>query len=192
MSSRSRLTCSSVRSRTRVSGLTLVCVRIFCAVGRPIPKMYVRATSTRFSRGMSTPAMRAIGYPCRCLCLGLVQMTITVPWRRMTLQLSQRALTEALTFNGSSTRACCARRGLLQPIADAAARQVVGRELDPDPVSRKDPDEVHPELAADVGQDAVAVLKLDGEHRVGKRFDDRSFHFDRISLSHPSGFPFSR
>jgi hypothetical protein len=31
-----------------------------------------------------------------------VQMTITVPWRRMTLQLSQRALTEALTFNGSS------------------------------------------------------------------------------------------
>jgi hypothetical protein len=34
--------------------------------------------------------------------LGLLQMTITVPWRRMTLQLSQRALTEALTFNGSS------------------------------------------------------------------------------------------
>src|SRR5690348_10639715 len=53
---------------------------------------------------MSTPAMRAIDYPCRCLCFGLVQMTITVPWRRMTLQLSQRALTEALTFNGSSTR----------------------------------------------------------------------------------------
>jgi hypothetical protein len=25
-----------------------------------------------------------------------------VPWRRMTLQLSQRALTEALTFNASS------------------------------------------------------------------------------------------
>jgi hypothetical protein len=42
--------------------------------------MYVRATSTRFSRGMSMPAMRAIDpYPCRCLCLGLVQMTITVP-----------------------------------------------------------------------------------------------------------------
>jgi hypothetical protein len=27
-------------------------------------------------------------------------MTITVPCRRMTLQLSQRALTEALTFKG--------------------------------------------------------------------------------------------
>jgi hypothetical protein len=32
-----------------------------------------------------------------------VQMTITVPWRRMTLQLSQRALMEALTFNVSSS-----------------------------------------------------------------------------------------
>jgi hypothetical protein len=37
-------------------------------------------------------------------------MTITVPWRRMTLQLSQRALTEALTFNGSSTRVLGAGR----------------------------------------------------------------------------------
>src|SRR4029450_10275083 len=160
MSSRSRLTCSSVRSRTRVSGLTFVCVRIFWEGGRPIPKMYVSATSTRFSRGMSTPAMRAIDYPCRCLCFGLVQMTITVPWRRMTLQLSQRALTEALTFNGSSTRACLwrARRGLLQPVRDPAPGEVVRRQLDPDAVTRQDPDEVHPELAADVGQDAVTVL----------------------------------
>jgi hypothetical protein len=27
-------------------------------------------------------------------------MTMTVPWRRITLQLSQRAFTEARTFNG--------------------------------------------------------------------------------------------
>src|SRR4029453_17058989 len=157
MSSRSRLTCSSVRSRTRVSGLTFVCVRIFWGVGRRRTKMYVRATSTRFSRGMSTPAMRAIDYPCRCLCFGLVQMTITVPWRRMTLQLSQRALTEALTFNGSSTRVQSTGGpvGLLQAVGDAAAGQVVGRQLDPDAVSRQDPDEIHPQLAADVGQDAM-------------------------------------
>src|SRR5262245_51273570 len=143
---------------------------------------------------MSTPAMRAIDYPCRCLCLGLVQMTITVPWRRMTLQLSQRALTEALTFNGSSTRVCVVvpARGLLQPVGDPAAGEVVGRQLDPDAVTRQDPDEVHPELAADVGKDAVAVLKLDGEHRVGERLDNRPFHFDRISLGHSSVFPFSR
>src|SRR6478672_12005754 len=148
--------------------------------------MYVRAISTRFSRGMSTPAMRAIAYPCRCLCFGLVQMTITVPWRRMTLQLSQRALTEALTFNGSSTRACLDRQlaGLLQAVGDSAAGQVVGRKLDPDAVPRQDPDEVHPKLAADVGQDAVAILQLDGEHRVGQRLDDRPFHFDRITFGH--------
>src|SRR5690349_5671230 len=112
---------------------------------------------------MSMPAMRAIDQPCRCLCLGLVQMTITVPWRRMTLQLSQRALTEALTFNGSSTRgdARPATAGLLQAVGDSAAGEVVGRKLDPDAVSRQDPDEVHPQLAADVGQDPVAVLQLD-------------------------------
>ena len=87
--------------------------------------MYVRAISTRFSRGMSTPAMRAIGYPCRCLCLGLLQMTITVPWRRMTLQLSQRALTEALTFNGSSIVTCVSC--LLESVGDAAPGQVIRR-----------------------------------------------------------------
>jgi hypothetical protein len=144
---------------------------------------------------MSMPAMRAIDYPCRCLCFGLVQMTITVPWRRMTLQLSQRALTEALTFNGSSTRACltvACPQGLLQSVRDPAAGEVVGRQFDPDTVTWQDPDEVHPELAADVGKDAVAVLKLDGEHRVRERLDDRPFHFDRISLCHPSVFPFSR
>src|ERR687889_563435 len=108
MSSRSRLTCSSVRSRTRVSGLMFVCVRIF-------------------SRGISTPAIRAIGYPCRCLCLGLVQITITVPWRRITLQLSQRALTEALTFKRILDR-------LLEAVGDPATGQVVRRKLDADPV----------------------------------------------------------
>src|SRR5919198_407028 len=189
MSSRRRLTCSSVRSRTRVSGLIFVCVRIFWLVGRPMPKMYVSATSTRFSRGISTPAIRAIAYPCRCLCLGLVQMTMTVPWRRMTLQLSQRALTEALTFMGPSARA----KRLLEAVRDPSASEVVGRELDSDAVAGQDPDEVHPELSADVGQDAVAVFQLDCEHRVGEGFDYRPFDFDRISLGHRRRcFPFSR
>jgi hypothetical protein len=39
--------------------------------------------------------------PWRCLCLGSrLQMTITRPWRRMTLQCSQMGLTEGLTFMG--------------------------------------------------------------------------------------------
>src|SRR5439155_8601839 len=153
----------------------------------------VRATSTRFSRGMSTPAIRAIAYPCRCLCFGLVQMTITVPWRRMTLQLSQRALTEALTFTGSSCRPGSVRCGLLESIGDAAASQVVGRKLDANPVARQDPDEIHPELPADVGKDLVAVLQFDGEHRVGQRLDDGTLDFDRVLLGHRRRcFPFSR
>src|SRR5258708_8342975 len=60
MTSRNRFTWSSVRSRTRVSALTLVCTRIVWGVGSPRPKMYVSAISTRCSRGMSTPAIRAI------------------------------------------------------------------------------------------------------------------------------------
>jgi hypothetical protein len=120
-------------------------------------------------------------------------MTITVPWRRITLQLSQRALTEALTFNGSScSLVLVPEDGLLQSVGDAAASQVVGRELNPDAVPRQDPNEIHPELSRNVGQYTVAVLKLDSEHRVRKGFDDRSFDFDRVSLCHGRcWFPFS-
>ena len=35
-----------------------------------------------------------------------------------------------------------------------------------------------------MGEHPVAILKLDREHRVGERLDDRPFHFDRISLGH--------
>src|SRR5688572_6284246 len=112
-------------------------------------------------------------------------MTMTVPCRRMTLQLSQRALTEALTFNGFLE--------LLEPVRDPAAGQVVGRQLHADAVSRQDADEVHPKLAADVGEHAMAVLELDREHRVRERLDDRSLDFDRVSLGHGLAcFPFSQ
>ena len=56
-------------------------------------------------------------------------MTITVPLRRMTLQLSQRALTEALTFNGSS---------LLESVSDPAAGEVVWRNFDRDAIAGQD------------------------------------------------------
>jgi len=38
----------------------LVCDRIFSAVGRPMPYTYGSENATCLSRGMSTPAMRAI------------------------------------------------------------------------------------------------------------------------------------
>src|SRR6476620_5491507 len=105
---------------------------------------------------MSTPAMRAIGlpYPCRCLCLGFVQMHITTPWRRTILQLSQRVLMDALTFNGSSSCLATVRQDgcLLQSVRDPAARQGVGRELHAHAVAGQDPDEVHPELSGNMRQ----------------------------------------
>jgi len=42
------------------------------------------------------------GYPWRCLCRTLSQMTMTRPWRRITLHLSQIFLTLGLTFTGIS------------------------------------------------------------------------------------------
>src|SRR2546422_7517011 len=89
--------------------------------------MYVRATSPRFSRGRSTPAILAISpsplssagfaratllgggtgrgakppsgvYPCRCLCRGFLQMMRVTPRRLTTLQCSQRAFTDGFTF----------------------------------------------------------------------------------------------
>src|SRR5699024_7367423 len=51
---------SSVRSRTRVSSETPASLRTFCAVVFPTPKIYVREITTRLSRGISIPAIRAI------------------------------------------------------------------------------------------------------------------------------------
>src|SRR6476659_752262 len=63
--------------------------------------MYVSPISSFFSRGRSTPAIRAI-YPCRCLCLGFrLQMIRTTPWRLITLQCSQIGLTLLRTFTGA-------------------------------------------------------------------------------------------
>lgn len=135
-------------------------------------------------------------YPCRCLCFGLVQMTITVPWRRITLQLSQRALMEALTFNGSSVVEAARQPGrnwLSQPVRDSAARQVVRGEFDPNTVPRQNSNEVHPKLPGNVGQHPMSVLKFNSEHGVRERLKNRTLYFDRVSLGHGRGcVPFSR
>src|SRR3954452_13266705 len=47
---------------------------------------------------MLMPEMRAMPYPCRCLCRGFEQMTSTAPWRRMILHFSHMGLTEGRTF----------------------------------------------------------------------------------------------
>ena len=46
--------------------------------------------------------MRAICYPCLCLCFWFAQMILTTPWRRTTLHFTQIFLTDDLTFTVSS------------------------------------------------------------------------------------------
>src|SRR4051794_35831822 len=67
---------------------------------------------------------------------------------------------------------------LLVAVDDAAAGQVVGRELHDHAVLGEDADVVLPHLAADVGQDLVTVLQLHAEHRVGERLDDPALDLD--------------
>src|SRR5713101_3898982 len=67
-------------------------------------------------------------------------------------------------------------------VDDAAARQVVGRELDADAVARRDADEVAAHAAGRVGDELVAVLKLHLEHRVRQSLRDRGVHDDRLFL----------
>jgi hypothetical protein len=47
--------------------------------------------------------IEARAQPWRCLCRGFGQITITTPWRRITLHLSQIGLTLGLTFIVLST-----------------------------------------------------------------------------------------
>src|ERR1700728_2439755 len=72
---------------------------------------------------------------------------------------------------------------LLVPIHDAAARQIVGRQLYRYAVAGQDADEILPHLARDVREHLMLVLQLDAKHGVGKRFDHRGHHFDGVFLA---------
>ena len=133
--------------------------------------------SSRFSRGMSTPAIRAMAYPCLCLCrLLAVQMTMTRPWRRMILHFSHIGFTLGRTFTTTLYLL------LLVAIGDSPTLEVVGRDLDLHPVTWKDADPVHAHFSGAVGQYFVAVLELHFEHRIGKGLLDHPFEDDRIFL----------
>src|ERR1700680_3593917 len=129
---------------------------------------------------MSTPAMRAMvaPQPCRCLCLGLVQMTRPPRRRRMTLQCSHMGLTLGLTFMLPS---------LSIAVGDATSGEVVGRDLHLDTIAGQDPDAVHPHLPGGMGQDLMAIFQPNLEHGVGERFDDLSLHHDRVFLGFRQG-----
>ena len=69
---------------------------------------------------------------------------------------------------------------LLVAIRDATALQVVGRELNLDAITGKNPDVMHAHLAGDVGQYLVPVFEFDPKHRVRERLDHRPLEDDRV------------
>jgi hypothetical protein len=74
--------------------------RLIALAGPLAPPNGVSGEGQRWQGSGDTRASNSPGYyPWRCLCLGsFLQMTITTPWRRITLQLSQRGFTDARTF----------------------------------------------------------------------------------------------
>src|SRR5689334_19262148 len=113
--------------------------------------------------------------PWRCLWRGFSQITMTRPWRRITLHLSQIFFTLGLTF---TCQPFLTRGGLLVPVDDPTSREVVRRELHHDPVLGEDPDVVLAHLAADVGVHLVSVGQLDPEHGVGKGLHNGALDLD--------------
>ena len=76
------------------------------------------------------------------------------------------------------------RLGVVLAVAecDPPARQVVRRELDDDPVTRKHADVILAHSPAEMSKHLVAILKLNGEHRVGERIENLAFNGDRIRI----------
>src|SRR3954468_1163000 len=106
-------------------------------------------------------------------------MTMTRPWRRMTLHLSQIGLTLGLTFTAVSSLLwlSCWDRSLVA-VDDATPGEVVGRQLHDNAVLGEDADVVLAHLAADVGQHLVPVAQFHPEHRIGQGLDDPAFDLD--------------
>jgi hypothetical protein len=115
-------------------------------------------------------------------------MTMTRPWRRITLHLSQIGFTLGLTFTALllvSTRPRAKHRelgltsvGLLVSVDDASACEVIRREFNDHAVLRKDPDVVLPHLPADVGEHLVTVAQFHPEHGIRQWLDHSAFDLD--------------
>src|SRR5256885_12408557 len=78
---------------------------------------------------------------------------------------------------------------LLVAEGNPAARQVVGRELDPNPVPDQDPDVELAHLPRGIRQDRLAGLELHLEHRVRQRLDHLGVHLDRLFFA-GGGLPY--
>jgi hypothetical protein len=70
-------------------------------------------------------------------------------------------------------------------VRDAASRQVIRRELDGNTVAWKNADVICPHFAGQMAKHIVAILELDGEHRVRKRVNDFAIDGDCIGVCAP-------
>src|SRR4051812_26039032 len=64
------------------------------------------------------------------------------------------------------------------PVDDPPSTEVVGGELDPDPVAREHADAVPPHLPGGVAERLVAVLEADLVHAVAERFENLAVELD--------------
>src|SRR5690606_4203657 len=76
----------------------------------------------------------------------------------------------------------CGEGGSAVAEHDPSFREVVGRELDRDPVARRHAYVVPPHLARQMRRDDVAVVELHAEKGVREGVDDGALHFDRLFL----------
>src|SRR6478609_7403132 len=100
---------------------------------------------------------------------------MTRPWRRITLHLSQIALTLGLTFTEGGP---FSGWSLLVAVDDPTSREVVRRQLHHHAVLGEDPDVVLAHLAADVGEDLVPVAQLNAEHGIRQGFRNGALELD--------------
>src|SRR4051794_31738445 len=73
---------------------------------------------------------------------------------------------------------------LFHSIRDPTLGQIVWRHLDLHLVAGQDADVVLAHAARNMCDHHMAVLELHAEHRVGKRLENRAFHFDDIVFGH--------
>src|SRR3546814_15818495 len=67
---------------------------------------------------------------------------------------------------------------------NSGTRQVIGRELHCDLVTRQNPDVMHTHLARDVAQNYVAIFQLDAKSCVGKVLENLSLHLYDVVFCH--------
>ena len=169
MMSRNLPTWTSDSSLVRRSGEMLDRWRIRFAVVGPIPKMYVRATSIRLSRGTSTPAIRAT---CS-LPLPLLVLWILTYDPDSTVPLDDFAPIADLFHRGPDLHDVRAVLLLLcQALKYSPPTEVGCAESRRYPVAWPDSDRLKARLANEVTDHLVPIVQLDPVELIGQDLDD--------------------